>query len=286
MAWQILLFRVEIRAADRPRMAESGQRRSVGSIQSPPGGCQPMLPRSVDRIVDSLGGVLFPPRCILCGQPGQRPCRDLCRDCEASLPDSRARHPLAPPEASGLAVSPIDRCYARYAYGFPVDHLVHSLKYRGQLATGRVLGALLADGVKALGLHLDVDWLLPVPLHPGRHAERGFNQAAELAHWAGRALGRPVVHGVLLRTRDTRPQVGLRFDERHANIRGAFGANACVRGRRIVVVDDVLTTGSTIAAAAAAVLDAGAATVDAWCIARADPNQQVHWAPRKEASSA
>ncbi len=132
--------------------------------------------------------------------------------------------PPAPTRAQALVLpgdpSSIDRCYARYAYGFPVDHLIHALKYRGQLATGRVLGSLLADGVKALGLHLDVDWLLPVPLHPGRHAERGFNQAMEIAGWAGRALGRPVMQAALGRTRDTEPQVGLRFAERQVNIQG------------------------------------------------------------------
>jgi ComF family protein len=166
---------------------------------------------------------------------------------------------------------PLDRCYAPYAYGFPVDHLVHSLKYRGQLATGRVLGALLASRAEALGLHLDVDCLVPVPLHPSRHADRGFNQATEIAHRAGRSVGRPVLEGALRRTRETRPQVGLRVADRRDNLRDAFRADARLRGRRVVVVDDVCTTGSTLAAAAAAMREAGAASVDAWCVARADP---------------
>jgi len=222
-----------------------------------------MNPRSVDRVLDVIGGLLLPPRCLLCGHAGQRPCLDLCADCESALPESREMLRSGP--------FPLDRCYARYAYGFPVDHLVHSLKYRGQLATGRVLGALLASGAEALGLHLDVDCLVPVPLHPFRHADRGFNQATEIACRVGRSVGRPVLAGALSRTRDTRPQVGLRVVDRRDNLRDAFRADARLRGRRVVVVDDVCTTGSTLAAAAAAMREAGAASVDAWCVARADP---------------
>jgi len=220
-----------------------------------------MSARSVDRVLDALGGLLLPPRCLLCGRAGQRPSLDLCGDCELSLPRP----------ARSLAASPaaLDRDYAPFTYAFPMDHLVRALKYRGQLAAGRVLGSLLAEDALALGLHLDVDCLVPVPLHPFRHAGRGYNQAAEIARWAGRALGRQVLEGALRRTRDTRPQVGLRLAERHGNIEGAFAADTRLAGRRVAIVDDVCTTGSTVAAAAAAARKAGAVTVDAWCVARA-----------------
>jgi ComF family protein len=188
---------------------------------------------------------------------------DLCRDCADSLP--RAVGPLR------TGGRPLDRCYAPFAYGFPVDHLVQSLKYRGQLATGRVLGALLAEGVREFGLHLDVDCLVPVPLHPERHAERGFNQAAELARWTGRVLGRPVATRAVRRLRDTRPQVELGPAERGRNVAGAFGDVTHLCGRRVVIVDDVFTTGRTVAAVAGALREAGAVSVDAWCVARATP---------------
>lgn len=226
-------------------------------------------------MVDSLGGLLLPPRCLLCGRAGQRPCLDLCGDCEAALPRSPVE--LRP------GLPPLDRSYSPYAYGFPVDHLVHSLKYRGQLAAGRVLGGLLAAGAESLGLHLDVDCLVPVPLHPLRHADRGFNQATEITRWAARSLGRPMLTRALVRSRNTRPQVGLSLTERHGNIEGAFRAEARLRGRRVVIVDDVCTTGSTLAAVASVLRAAGAATVDAWCVARAEAPQRIDSLLPKEA---
>jgi len=256
------------------RRAERGcsQRKGDGSIQSVMGDCQPMTRFQVDRSLDAICGWLLPPRCVLCGRPGQRPCLDLCAGCEADLPPD--------PCALLSGPHPIERSLAAFAYAFPVDHLVQLLKYRGNLAVGRVLGALLARSVQAQELHQDVDWVVPVPLHPGRHADRGFNQSAEIARCVARVLDLETCEGAVGRVRDTRPQVGLRPEERRRNIAGAFVASARFRGRRVAVVDDVLTTGATVGAVAAALRQAGAISVDVWCVARAVHQERIDLSPR------
>lgn len=216
-----------------------------------------MLPR-VDSVLDRLSGWLLPPRCVLCGARGQKPCLDLCADCRADL------------LPAGLVVRPaasLRRIYAAFDYRHPVDALLQSFKYGGKLATGRVLGTLLGQEVRALGLHRDVDLVIPVPLHPGRHAERGFNQAAEIARWAVRPLQCPRDAVLATRRRATPPQVGLSGAARRSNLAEAFAASPRVRGLRIAVVDDVTTTGSTVSALADTLVAAGAASVDAWCVA-------------------
>ena len=231
-------------------------------FRSGPTGCQPAMPRWVDTKLDQLGGLLLPPRCVLCGDRGQPPCLDLCRACEAGLPVAGSSLEDGP--------APLRRCLASFEYGHPVDHLVHALKYRGQLAVGRVLGTLLGERIAALGLQADVDVVLPVPLHPARHGDRGFNQSAEIGHWVARRLDRPLDLRLAKRRRDTRPQVGLAVEERRSNVAGAFAASPAARGLRIALVDDVTTTGRTLQELAATLLDAGAGSVEGWCVARAE----------------
>jgi ComF family protein len=147
--------------------------------------------------------------------------------------------------------------------------MVHALKYRGQLVFGRVLGELLASRVAAVGLDAGIDCVLPVPLHPRRHAERGFNQSAEIARFTARALEIPLEARLAVRRSQTRPQVGLTPGQRYSNVQGAFAAApVSLRGRHVAIVDDVITTGSTVAELARALCEAGA-TVDVWCVASA-----------------
>jgi ComF family protein len=122
----------------------------------------------------------------------------------------------------------------------------------------------------ARGAGVAGDVVVPVPLHPARLAERGYNQAALLGAAAAAELGVPLLARGLARTRDTPQQARLDRAARRANVAGAFRARARLRGKRVVLVDDVATTGSTLAACTRALLDAGAASVTALVVARAE----------------
>jgi ComF family protein len=240
------------------------------------------MPTRLDSALERIGGWWLPTRCVLCGGPGQPPSLDLCRDCELELPAVPAvcRRCGGPRRAEGDAAigchhcasapPPFSHCLAAVAYLPPVDVLIQALKYRGRLAIGRVLGELLARAVASSGLATDVDAVVPMPLHPSRHAERGFNQAAEIARWTARRLDLVCTSKCARRSVAGPSQVGSSSAQRRANLRDAFTADPRgVCGRAVAVIDDVLTTGSTASALAHALLQAGARRVDVWCVALA-----------------
>lgn len=153
-------------------------------------------------------------------------------------------------------------------YTFPVNHLVQQLKFGGRLPVAPVLGRELAAAARRhYGSEPLPSALLPVPLHPARLRQRGFNQAERLATAAGRVLGIPVLADRARRLRETAPQSSLDFAERQHNLDDAFHASGPLPAH-VAIVDDVLTTGSTLQAVAGALAAAGAARIDAWTVAR------------------
>ena len=233
----------------------------------------------LSRTVRGLAGFVFGGTCFLCRGRASRSSREglLCEACDADLP--RLSAPACPRCALGspgeavcgrcLADPPAyDATYAALAYRFPVDVLIHALKFRGELALAPLLGGLLAECARA---GWPADAIVPVPLSAARLRERGYNQAMEIARPVGEVLRVPVEARLCERTRDTPAQTELVWAERARNVRGAFRCSAPLDGAVIAVVDDVMTTGATLAEIAKALKAAGAARVFNIVAARAFP---------------
>lgn len=222
--------------------------------------------------------VLFPPTCILCGAPG-RETLDLCRSCHTDLPRNRhhCRRCALPLPATAPAGSlcgacqrrppPYDRCIAPFRYEGTLPHLVTGLKFRARMNYARLLGALLTAGLEEAAAELP-ELVIPVPLHPTRQRERGFNQALEIARVPARHFGIPLDTRHCRRQQATAPQSGLEAKERRRNIRGAFAVTGGLTARHLVLLDDVVTTGSTVAELAGMLKRAGVERVDVWAVAK------------------
>ena len=151
-----------------------------------------------------------------------------------------------------------------FVFDGPVRDAVHRLKYGGEYARAAWAGEHLAPTLCRLGWRADL--LLPVPLHPIRLRQRGYNQSAKLAAALGKRLD-VTVRDALVRERNTRPQVDLSAVERRRNVDGAFNARERLDGRHVVLIDDVMTTGATLLDCARACRAAGAADVRALTVA-------------------
>lgn len=223
---------------------------------------QKAAPKStIGRLLRACGAFFVPPSCVLCDAPGMADPLDLCAACLAGLP-------RAQPDAF-LHADIFERVCCPWSFDFPVDALVRALKFHGERAYARLLGTLLArERVQCEGPLPDL--VVPVPLHAARLRERGYNQAAELARFAARALSLPLDCGLLTRQRYTREQSHLHLPERRRNVSGAFATARALHGApRLALVDDVVTTGSTVVAAAAALRAAGAGPVELWVVCHA-----------------
>lgn len=208
--------------------------------------------------------------CLLCGAASNHGlvCPPCCSDLPALGCDlcPRCAHPAPAGQVCGNCLSTpphFDATLSRWRYGFPLDGLIQSLKYGHQLAVADFLARSLLDGPIPAG-----DMLLPVPLSDARLRARGFNQAVEIARPLARKLALPLALDICRRNTDTPPQAGLPWKARRKNIRHAFECNTDLSGKRIVVIDDVMTTGATLDELARTLKKHGAISVTNWVVAR------------------
>ena len=227
--------------------------------------------QAIQHVLD----LLYPPRCAGCQRSGHV----LCPSCLAQIPPlvavcQRCSGMLA---AGGICAScrsaplKLSGLRAVSAYQEPLRSYIHALKYDGNTRLAQPLGLLLARAYCISGIHADV--MVPVPLHTGREQQRGYNHAALLARACATSIRVPLIEQMLVRHRATLSQVGLQRRERQQNVQGAFSCSPAytggqLRGRTLLLIDDVSTTAATLEACAAPLFAAGAAAVFGLVLAR------------------
>ena len=234
--------------------------------------------RSLALAFDRLTDRLTARDCVFCGSRRLEGEGLICAGCDAELPRNRpacpaCAAPLAVPLAQDLRCGscqheplPFTAAVAPLRYEYPVDAAIRRMKFNAQLYYVPAFRGLIQEAYKALAYAPDA--VLPVPLHWRRQAWRGFNQAEELAKPLCRETGLPLLRGVR-RIRATPYQSGLDSTARQLNLRDAFAVRGKPTARHVLIVDDVITTGSTAAQLAVCLLESGVESVSVLALARA-----------------
>jgi len=235
------------------------------------------LPSRIGDIVRALADVLFPPLCYSCGTLLPTRQRIICPGCVDAMHVIGAAEPLYLLARERLCADGVVDDFLslfRFEKGRELQTLLHQLKYSGAMGIGLWFGEQLGRAICDKTADLQLDAIIPVPLHVVKKRERGYNQSAQVARGIGRIVGLPVMPDVIRRTRYTPTQTALDITERKVNMDGAF----CVPrrhlhkipGRRFLLVDDLVTTGATVRACGAALRLAGAQYVVACSVGLAD----------------
>lgn len=226
---------------------------------------------------EGLIAVLFPPRCVLCGTPTLH-LNVLCEECIADLPSLtgprcvKCQAPLSDPSmdlcrSCGTRERWFDRALSLGPYDSAWGKLVRAFKFHKEQAVKTFLVKQMADYVINIGLSQDIDIITYVPMTRRSLRERGFNQAEFLARGLGRCIHRPTAR-LVRKVRETAPQAQLSAQHRQKNLRGAFQPIRSVSGK-VLLIDDIFTTGSTVEECAHALKNGGGKEVIVLTIARA-----------------
>ena len=215
--------------------------------------------------------------CVLCGDSTDQSI-SLCRPCRNDLPVikrscSSCGIPLSMETEQHLCGQclqsrpVVDYTHSLFYYESPVDQLIAKMKFAGDLSSAAILGDLLLESVKNIKQMPEV--LIPVPLHHGRLVKRGFNQSLEISRVLAKVLHLPVDARLVQRVKPTRAQQTLNLKQRKKNIKGCFEVQKNHNYRHVVIIDDVVTTGSTVNELANILKASGVQKVAVWSVARA-----------------
>jgi len=227
------------------------------------------------HILDMVGLIerLFPQSCLLCSS-WRTGSLGLCHDCLHDMPwhTDYACPQCALPSGNSMlcgqclqAPPAFDATRSLFQYRFPLSATLQQYKYGQLLPLARTMGLLLAEHV---GRHSAADCIIPMPLHRKRLQERSFNQSAEIARIVSKQLHIPLELQACTRIKPTPPQASLPYKQRIKNMQGAFACQAELTDMRVILLDDVMTTGASLNALAKTVKAAGASRVECWVIAR------------------
>lgn len=223
--------------------------------------------------IHSVFSWLLPHTCILCANKSKRH-QDLCLACEKKLPFiiNGCRYcgkPLSENiKICGQCLSnkqPFSATFALFSYEEPIAKLITDLKFHQQLVNAKILGELM---VKYLKFCSKPELIIPVPLHQKRLQERGFNQSLEIARYIAKKTIIPLDYKNCVRVKHTKAQASIPANKRAKNVKNAFQIKTIIRAKHVVIVDDVVTTGSTVSELSKTLLQSGIERVDIWCCAR------------------
>jgi ComF family protein len=242
------------------------------------------IKRFILDLKDDLLDFVYPQTCPICRKPLKREEKDVCEECWRALAllpspycpycksfledeDEVANHRCAylskPEERRILAVRSLGTFDDHY------QKLVHRLKYDKKIQLGKRLAQKLGESMSEDKEFAGCDMVIPVPLHRARERERGFNQSEVLAEGISRAIGISLAKSILKRKRNTKDQTYLNAQQRAENVKGAFvvAQPERINGKKIIIVDDVMTTGATLNECASALLNSGAESILAATVA-------------------
>ena len=204
--------------------------------------------------------LFFPSNCLVCGKRVGNPQIVLCLECEMNLPEAGLKegenHPVIQIFRGRIPISAGTALF-RYEKGSAYQPLIHDLKYRGNSRAGTYLGRLLGQKLKQ-GVFRECDILLPVPLHPKRLRQRGYNQSELIARGVSEITGIPILTKVLRRTHYQHSQTSKSRQERFENMEKAFSLGPGypdLHHKRILIIDDIVTTGATLEACCSLLLE-------------------------------
>lgn len=210
--------------------------------------------------ISDLLDFIFPRHCIVCGEILSSGEKDICVNCLVSLPLIEERH-CAEVEKLFWGIVPVERAasYMYYRKGSPYNRLLHYLKYKERPEVGVRLAVAAANEIAKDGFFDGIELIVPLPLSRKKLRQRGYNQCDYIAEGISQVTGIPVKKGCVQRTVANETQTHKSRDERWQNVKGIFAAKniEVLRGRHILLVDDVLTTGATLASCATTLVAAG-----------------------------